>query len=175
VTRYATFVLLLAGGVVVLLFAVRLVAAALGWSFTPFSYIWTPSDPGVAAWLLAGVVALLGVLVWLVLRHGEATVWLARSDGGVLVPVAPLELSVERAAARHPEVVRADAGVRVSGGRLGAVVRVYGRPLADPDRLAAEVERLVRNRIATISGADPGTVSVRPRILGVRELKRYLP
>jgi hypothetical protein len=174
-TRYATFVLLLAGGCVALLYALRLAAAALGWGFSPFTYVYLPEDQGTVAWLLAAAVVALGLLVWLVLRHGEATVWLPRDGGGVLVPVAPLQRLVEQAAARHPEVVRAEADIKATGGRLGGVVRIYGRPLADPVRLAAEVEPLVVRRLFVIAGADPAAVAVRPRILKVSELKKYLP
>lgn len=174
-TRYATFALLLVGGVVALLFALRLAAVALGWDFTPFTYVSLPDDQGTVAWLLAAAVAVVGLLVWLVARHGEPSVWLPREAGGVLVPVAPLQRLVEQAAARHPEVVRADVVIKVTGGRLGGVVRIYGRPLADPVRLAAEVEPLVVRRLFVITGADPAAVAVKPRILKVPELKKYLP
>jgi len=71
--------------------------------------------------------------------------------------------------------VRAEAELRVTGGRLGGVVRVYGRPLAAPTRLAAEVEPLVVRRLFVLAAADPAAVKVKPRILRVPELKRYLP
>jgi hypothetical protein len=174
-TRYATFALLLAGGVVALLFAMRLVAAAFDCSFSPFPYLYLPEDQGTVAWLLVAAVVAVGLLVWLVVRHGEPTVWLPHESGGVLVPLAPLQRLVEQAAARHPEVVRAEADIKASGGRLGGVVRVYGRPLADPARLAAEVEPLVVRRLFVITGADPAAVAVRPRILTVPQLKKFLP
>jgi hypothetical protein len=174
-TRYATFALLLAGGIVALLFAVRLVAVAFDSGFSPFPYLYLPEDQGTVAWLLVAAVAVIGLLVWLVMRHGEATVWLPHDTGGVLVPVAALQRLMEQAAARHPEVVRAEAHVRTNGDRLGGVVRVYGRPLADPARLAAEVEPLVVRRLFVITGADPAPVTVKPRVLKVPELKRYLP
>ncbi len=174
-TRLATFGLLLIGGLVALLFAMRLVAAAFDCDFSPFPYLRLPTDPGLVAWLLAAAVAGVGALVWLVARHGEPTLWLRHGSGGVLVPAAALQRLVEQAAARHPEVVRAEAELRVSGGRLGATVRVYGRPLADPARLAAEVEPLVVRRLFVIAGADPAAVAVKPRILTVPQLKRYLP
>jgi hypothetical protein len=161
--------------VVALLFAMRLVAAAFDCDFSPFPYLFLPKDPGVAAWLLVGAIVVIGALVWLVLRFGEATFWLPRPGGGVLVPVAPLQLLVQQAVARHPEVVSAEAGLRVSEGGLGGVVRVYGRPLADPVKLAAEVEPLIRNRLYTVTGVASGAVTVKPRILTVPELKKYLP
>ena len=174
-TRYATFVLLLAGAIVALLFAMRLVAAAFSCDFSPFPYLYLPEDPGRPPGFSWPPSPSVGLLLWLVLRHGEATFWLRHDGGGVLVPVAALQRLVEQAAARHPEVVSAEASLRVSGGRLGGVVRVYGRPLADPARLAAEVEPLVVRRLFVIAGADAAPVTVRPRILTVPQLKRHLP
>jgi hypothetical protein len=161
--------------VVLLLFAIRLTAVALGWDFSPFRYV-LPDDPGLRAWLLAAAIVVVGVLVWLVVRHDEERFWLAAGPtGGVLVPVEPLAQLVERAAARHPEVVRAEAGLKVAGASLSGTVRVYGRPLCDPARLAAEVEPLVRRRLVYVTGAEPASVVVKPRVLTVPQLKRYLP
>ena len=158
-----------------LLFAVRLTAAALGCDFSPFTYLGLPADHGSRAWLLAGVVVVLAVLLWLVLRHGEETLWLRGEAGGVLVPAAALARLAEEAASRHPEVVRADAALRVRDGAPGGTVRVYGRPLTDPARLAAEVELAVRERLARVIGVAPARLVVRPRVLTVPQLKRYLP
>jgi hypothetical protein len=171
----ATFVLLLAAGFVALLFAMRLTAAAFRCDFSPFSYLGVSADHATRAWLLAGVVAGLAVLVWLVLRHGEETLWLRGDAGGVLVPAAALARLAEEAASRHPEVVRAAATLRVREGAPGGTVRVYGRPLIDPTRLAAEVEPAVRERLARVVGVVPERLVVRPRILTVPQLKRHLP
>jgi hypothetical protein len=171
----ATFALLLAAGCVALLFAVRLAAAALGYTFSPFTYLDLPADHGSRAWLLAGAVVVLAVLLWLVLRHGEETLWLRGEAGGVLVPAAALARLVEVAASRHPEVVRAAAAVRVREGAPGGTVRVFGRPLIDPARLAAEVEPAVRERLARVTGVAPARLVVRPRVLTVPQLKRHLP
>ena len=148
--------LLIAAGVVVLLFAARLTAASLGWAFSPFRYLGIPADHASRAWLLAAVVIVLAVLVWLVLRHGEQTLWLPGEAGGVLVPAAALARLAEETACRHPEVVRAEAVLRVGGG-------------------AAEVEPAVRDRLARVVGVAPARLVVRPRILTVPQLKRHLP
>jgi hypothetical protein len=171
----ATFALLVVAGFVALLFAMRLTAAALGCAFSPFPYLGITADHAARAWLLAGAVVVLGVLLWLVLRHGEETLWLPGESGGVLMPAAVLVSLVEAAAGRHPEVVRAEAVLRVRGGSVCGAVRVYGRPLADPARLTAEVEVAVRKRLAWVVGAAPARLVVRPRILTVPQLKRYLP
>jgi hypothetical protein len=168
-------VLLVAAGFVALLFAMRLTAAALGCAFSPFKYLGIPADHALRAWLLAGVVVVLAVLVWLVLRHGEETLWLPGDGGGVLVPAAVLARLAEQTARKHPEVLRAEAALRVREGAPGGTVRVYGRPLADPARLAAEVETAVRERLARVVGIAPVRLVVRPRIVTVPQLKRYLP
>jgi hypothetical protein len=171
----ATFVLLVAAGFTALLFAMRLTAAAFDCDFSPFPYLGITADHASRAWLLAGVVVALAVLVWLVLRHGEETLWLPGEAGGVLVPAAALARLAEETACRHPEVVRAEAVLRVRGGAAGGAVRVYGRPLADAAHLAAEVELAVRDRLARVVGVAPARLVVRPRILTVPQLKRHLP
>ena len=167
--------LLIAAGFVALLYAMRLTAAALGSAFSPFPYLGIPADHASRAWLLAGVVVVLGVLVWLVLRYGDEALWLRGEAGGALVPAAALVALAEETACRHPEAVSAAAVLRVRGGAVGGTVRVYGRPLADSARLAAEVELAVRERLARVVGAAPARLVVRPRILTVPQLKRYLP
>ena len=167
--------LLLAAGIVALLFAMRLTAAAFDCDFSPFPYLGITADHASRAWLLAGVVIALGVLLWLVLRHGEETLWLPGEGGGVLVPAAALARLAEETACRHPEVVRAEAVLRVREGAPAGTVRVYGRPLADPAPLAVEVELVVRERLARVVGAAPTHLVVRPRILTVPQLKRHLP
>lgn len=174
-TQVATFVLLVAGGFVALLFTVRLTAAAFGSDFSPFSYLSITADHAAQAWLLAGVVVVLAALVWLVLRHGDETLWLPGDAGGVLVPAAALARLAEQAACKHPEVVRAEAVLRVREGAPGGTVRVYGRPLADRARLAAEVEPAVRERLTRVVGIAPARLVVRPSILTVPQLKRHLP
>jgi hypothetical protein len=175
VTRAATFALLAAAGLAALLFAVRLTAAVLGWDFSPFPYLGIPEDHASQAWLLAGVVIVLAVLVWLVLRHGEETLWLPGEAGGLLVPAAALARLVEDTACRNPEVVRAEAALRVRQGTPSGTLRVYGRPLADPALLVAQVEPAVRERLTRIVGVAPARLVVRTRILTVPQLKRHLP
>jgi hypothetical protein len=110
-----------------------------------------------------------------VLRHAEETLWLPGVAGGVLAPAAALARLAEETACRHPEVVRAEAVLRVRGGAAGGAVRVYGRPLADTAHLAAEVELAVRDRLARVVGVAPARLVVRPRIHTVPQLKRHLP
>jgi hypothetical protein len=166
---------LLAGGLVALLFALRLTALALRSDFSPFRYLGFPSDPAAGAWSLLGVSLVLGVLILLVLRHGEETVWLAGDGGGVLAPAAALAGALEGAAAGHADVVRSEAQVGTRRGEVTVAVTAYLRPYADGGRVAAELEPVVRGRLAAITGLAPGAVIVRPRVLAVRQLKRYLP
>jgi hypothetical protein len=171
----AAFVLLAVAGLVALLFAMRLTAAAFGCDFSPFRHLGITADHGTRAWLLAGVAAALTVLVWLVLRHGEETLWLPGDSGGVLVSAAALQRLAEVSACTHPEVVRAEARLRMREGVVCGSVRVYGRPLADPARLVTEVEPAVRERLTRTVGAAPARLVVRPRVLTVPQLARYLP
>lgn len=174
-TRVATFLLLLAGGLVALLFAMRLTAAAFACDFSPFPYLELPASHATRAWLLALVVGALATLVWLVLRHGERMVWLSNSTGGVLAPAAVLEGLLERAASRHPEVVRAQARLQIRGGALTGTLHVLCRPLVDPVPVAAEVAGEARRELSVVTGREPAELTVRPRVLAVRQLKRYLP
>lgn len=75
----------------------------------------------------------------------------------------------------HPDVVRAEAEVRVRRGRLRGDVRVFGRPLADAARLADDVGGRLRQTVVEVTGLEDAVVAVRPRILSVAQLKRYLP
>ena len=166
---------MLAAGVVALLFAVRLAAAAFGWAFSPFGYLGIPADHASRAWLLASVVILLAVLVWLVVRHGEDMLWLPGEAGGVLAPAATLARLAEETACLHPDVVRAEATLRVREGAVSGAVRIYGRPLADRALLVAEVEPAVRERLTRVVGLAPTRLVVKPRVLTVPQLKRHLP
>ena len=167
--------LLIAGGVVLLLYAVRLAAVAMGWAFSPFDHLPIPQDHGWRALLLLGAAAALAALLWLVARHGRSQLWLATPQGGVAVDTSALEaLAVHRAEA-DPEVVRAQADLRIRRGRLRADLRVYGRPFGDADTLAAGAAERVRSGLAAATGLDEIHVVVRPHILAVRRLARHLP
>jgi hypothetical protein len=174
-TRVATFLLLVAGGAVALLFAVRLTAAAFGCAFSPFLYLDLGSGHAARAWLLALVVGVLAALVWLVLRHGERMLWLSGSTGGVLAPASALENLLEAAACRHPEVVSAQASLRMRGVALSGTLRIDCRPLVDPAPVAAAVGTDARLELTAVTGRETADVVVRPRVLTVGQLKRHLP
>ena len=171
----ATFVLLVAGAAALLLLALALAAAALHRSFSPLAYLGLPAAPAARAWLLVGAIVVLALLVWLILRADEEVFWLSAGSGGVLVPAAALQGFAERAACRHPEVVRAEARLRVRGGSLSGTLRLFCRPLAEAERVRADVEAVVRDELTTAAGAEMGTLAVRSRVLAVRHLKRHLP
>ena len=130
-----------------LLFAIRLVAAALGRNFSPFPYITPGGGHALLAWLLLLAMAVLAGLVWLVLRHDADALWLvaAAGDGGVLVASEDLERLVAAAAGRaHADVVRAEAELRQRGAEVRGRVHVWARPLADAAIVGAAVERAAR-------------------------------
>jgi hypothetical protein len=174
----ATFLLLLASGVVAALFALRLIAVAADWSFSPFTYITPSSGHSLLAWLLVIAMAVLAGLIWLVLRHDADALWLASSggDGGVLVPKADLERLVTNAAGRaHPDVVRAETELWQRGGEVRCRVKVWARPLAAADGVRAAVEESARRQVARLTQSDLGRADVRVRVLRVAQLVRYLP
>ncbi len=158
-TRIATFLLLLAGGLVALLFAVRLIAAAFNWDFSPFPYITPGGGHALLAWLLLLAMAVLAGLVWLVLRHDADALWLPSpaGDGGVLVPSGDLERPATSAAVRsHPDVVRAEVEFSKRGAELRGRVIVWARPLADPDAVRGAADAAVRRQVARLTGRDLG-------------------
>jgi hypothetical protein len=173
--KAAAFLLLLAGAVVAALFTAVLAAAALGWSFSPLESLGLPIEHGARAWLLVACVVALAVLMWLVLRADQETVRLAVDGGHVVVAVAALERAAERAAARHPEVVRAEARLRMRRGLLGGKVRAFCRPMSDSASIRGDVSMLVSAELAAATGTELGEIAVRPRVLGVGQLKRHLP
>ena len=177
-TRIATFLLLLAGGVVALLFALRLVAVVAGWDFSPFSYITPGGGHALLAWLLLLGMAVLAALIWMVLRHDADALWLASraGDGGVLVPREDLERLVSNAAGRaHADVVRAEVELGQRRGELRGRVQVWARPLADGQAVGAAVDEATRRQAGRLAGLELGRCDVRVRVLRVTQLVRYLP
>ena len=158
-----------------LLFAMRLTAAAFECDFSPFPYLELPAGHAARAWLLVLVVGVLAALVWLVMRHGERMLWLSGLTGGVLAPAPDLEGLLEAAACRHPEVVRAEARLQIRRGELTGTLRIFCRPLVDPARVAADVGSEARHELSAVTGRETAELAVRPRVLAVRQLKRYLP
>ena len=168
----------MAGGVVAALFALRLIAVAAGWRFSPFTYVTPGGGHVLLAWLLLLAMALLAALIWLVLRHDGDALWLASpaGDGGVLVPKEDLERLVSSAAARaHADVVRAEAEVWQRGAELRGRVRVWARPLADGGAVGAAVDAAARRQVGRLTGAELGRCDVRVAVLRVTQLARYLP
>jgi hypothetical protein len=168
-------VLLLAAGLVALLYAMRLTALTFGCDLSPFAYLSLPDGHGAHAWLLAGALAGLVALVLLVVRHGDDRLWLPGEGGGVSVPAAALGALAERAASAHPDVVRAEAFLKVRRGELAGDVRLYVRPLADGAAVGAASGEAARAALESLTGRSAAAVAARPRVLTVRQLTRYLP
>ena len=175
-TRYAAFVLLLVAGLVALLFAVRLTAAAFGWGFSPFDYLTGSGAHGLVAGVLVAGLVILGVLVWLVLRYDDEVLWLASADGGVLVRTTGVAGPAgEAASGAHPDVVRAEVWPRTRRGALSARVRVWARPMAVTGPIQTAVATAVGDELARLTGREPEAMDVRVKVLTVPQLKRYLP
>lgn len=175
VSRGAAAALLLGGGVALTLCAMRLVAAAFGWGFSPFAYLGVPGAPGGQALVLALLVTVCVVLLALVLGETRDELWLGTPDGGVLLPASALERLLCDAAGAHPDVVRAEARLRVRGAALSAVLNVDLRPLTDASALGAQLTEATRALLASVSGVPEAHVRVRCRVLAVGHLARRLP
>ena len=175
VARLATFVLLLGGGLTLLLFAMRLVAATFDCGFSPFGYLGLPESYGWQAVLFAGLAAACVALLALTVEDGRDDVWLAQGRGGVTVPAPAIEGMLRDAARTHDDVVRADVDVRVRRGRPAATLRVDLRPLADGDAIGAALGAAARERLARVTGIADVQVKVRSRVLTVRQLPGRLP
>jgi hypothetical protein len=171
----ATFLLLLGGGVALLFFAMRLVAAAFGCGFSPFVYLGLPESHGWQAFLYVVLIAAGIVLVGLVVGPGRDVLWLAGDGGGVLVPSAAIEELLLDGAREHPDVVHVEADVRVRRGRLSARLAVDLRPLADGDGIAAALGAQARDALARVTGIADVDVRVRARVLTVKRLPGRLP
>lgn len=156
----------------------RLVAAAAGWSFSPFGYVTPPGGHSLRAWVLLAIVVVLAALLYLVLRGTGDALWLpsTAAPGGVLVPAADLEQPVAAAAARtHPDILRADAELFTRGGELCGRMTVYARPLAARDGVREAAEAAVRRQVTRITGRELARFNVRVKVLRVGQLARYLP
>jgi hypothetical protein len=166
------------GGIIALLFATRLMAAAFDSDFSPFPYLKPGGGPGLLAWLLLAVMVVLAVLVWLVLRHDSDSLWLASESGtgGVLVAAAELRRLAASAANRsHPDVVRAEVELWQRGGEVRGRVQVWARPLADAAVVGAAADAAVRRQISRLAGREIGRLGVRVKVLSVTQLARHLP
>ncbi len=162
-------VLLLGAGVALVLYAMRLVAAAFGCGFSPFAYLALPDDHGWQALLFVTLVAACFALLLLVLRDVRDELWLVGGDGGVLVPCDAVEQLLRETALKHAEVVRVDTMVRVRRATPAATLDVDLRPLAEGDAVAAELASaargvagaprwaLPRSRAPTTAGSATGS------------------
>lgn len=175
VARAAVFVLLLGGGLTLLLFAARLVAAAFDSGFSPFGHLGLPGAYGWQGLLWATLAGASIVLLGLVVGPGRDEVWLAGAGGGVLVPAPALEGMLADEARTHADVVRVDVDVRVRKGRPSARLAVDLRPLSDGEAVAAELEAQTRASLARVTGVADVAVRVRGRVLTVKQLPGRLP
>lgn len=158
-----------------LLFAMRLVAAAFDSGFSPFGYLGLPESYGWQAVLFAGLAAAGVALLALAVEDGRDDVWLASGRGGITVPAPALEGMLRDVVRTHDDVVRAEVDVRVRRGRPAAALRIDLRPLADGDAIGAELGAAARERLASVTGIVDVQVKVRSHVLTVRQLPGRLP
>jgi hypothetical protein len=132
---------------------------------------WSAGQRGAGlALVLLIMLALLGVL----LHRSSRPLWLAAEAGGVLVAPAVVEDPVHDALAAHPDVVRVKASVSGRRGRLRATVSVAVRPYAEAAVLRDELAGAARAVLERVAGEAVADVSLKVRVLAVRQLARYL-
>ncbi len=175
VERWATGVLLLGGGLVLLLIAMRLVAAAFSWSFSPFAYLPLPDGHGWRALLLLVVAVACAALLPLVLRRDDGALWLEGARGHVVVGVPQVEALLRDEALAHPEVVTAAVEVRVRKAAPYATLELALRPLVAGDGVSGEVAAAARERLRRLTAVPEAEVRVRHRVLSVSQLAKELP
>lgn len=166
---------LIAGGVVSLLLAGRLLAALLGWEIVPLAALSTLSGELLAALLLTVAILALAALVAMIPSQRQRVLWVPGERGGVCVPLAALQRLAEGAALKHPDVVRADVRLRERDGAPVGSLRLYARPLADAGRVAADVKARAQREIDLVIGRAVADLEVDPKVLRVNQLVRYLP
>ncbi|HJW74167.1 MAG TPA: hypothetical protein VJ787_00660 [Thermoleophilia bacterium] len=168
--------LLLVVGVLAALAAVQLLGAAAGLSVSAWSRLPLPATAGGWATLLTPVAGALLAIVLVELPRREHILTVSVNESGaVLLPAAALERLVEGTALSHHEVLRAEAGVRSHAGRIAPRLRVALRPLADAEKVSAELADVVAAALASRTGLPLERPVVRVRSVSVRRLGRYLP
>lgn len=132
---------------------------------------WSAGQRGAC---LALVVLVLLALLGVLLHRSPRPLWLAAEAGGVLVAPAVVEDPVQEAVAAHPDVVRVHASISGRRGRMRATVRVAVRPHAEAATLRDELTSAARAVLERVAGEAVAEVSLKVRVLAVRELARYL-
>lgn len=162
-------------GILSVLAAAQLLAAATGRRLSPWSHLPLPGRPdGWSLMLAAAAVALLVLIVVQLQRSDQIVAVSVSGAGAVLVPSAALEHLVEMVALEHRDVVRARARVQSQAGRLSPRLWVALRPLADAEGIAAELAAGVATTLAARTGLPLDEPVVRAKTLAVRQLRRYL-
>lgn len=172
--RLAALALLLVGGLAALFLAARLIAALFAWQGATLSLVPQAWGPLVTAGLLVVAILSLAVLISLLPGRRHRMTWLPAERGGVLVSLDALERIAVQTCDRHPEVVRAHVDVRSGDGAPTGALRLWLRPLADGERIATEIRETTAIEVEALLGRPLSRFEVRPIVLGVDQLKRYL-
>lgn len=176
--RFATVLaglLLLAAAVFFVLLAVRFTAAAIGSSFSPWSYIGVPGDPAQRVAVLVGV-AVVGVLLMVAgMRLRDPLLRVDVPNGRVMVRAQAIEQELAATMADDPDVVRTDARVRSRHGELLAELEIVARPLTDTDRVRAEAAERMQQALCDAAGLTCPRPRIEVHCATVAELVRYLP
>ncbi len=167
--------MLVIGGILAALVAVRLVAAIAGWEVSSLNSVASAWGYAVRAALLCVALVVLAALIAAVIGRGQRSLWLRGERGGVLVSLEALQRLAEATALGDPDVVRAEAHLRDRDGAPYGSMHLYARPLADAARVRRDVEAEVRAAIDLLIGREAAQVAVKPTVLRVSQLKKHLP
>lgn len=147
----------------------------MGWEGATLSLLPQTWGPLPTAGLLVVAVLAVAVLISLLPGRRHRMTWLPAERGGVLVSLDALERLAVEACSSHPEVVRVRVGVRPGDGAPTGALRLWLRPLADGERVATDIRETTERDLEALLGRPLSQVEVRPTVLRVDQLKRYLP
>jgi hypothetical protein len=165
----------LAVGAVAVLAAIRLVAAAVGSSYSPYPHLRLPAGHGDRAVLLALALGLIvGLILALTSRDRRRLRLELRDEGSVAMEMAAAQGLVCDELGRHPDVLHAWPEVSASGARLRVSLRVAARPLVSADQVQRDLAEMTRHSLERATGLPVDDVRVQVKVVPVRQLRRYL-
>ncbi len=157
------------------LVAMRLVAAAAGSAYSPYSHLHLPTRHGDRAVLLALAVGLIvGLILTLTSRDRRRLRLELGDEGSVAMDLAAAQGLVRDELGRHPDVLRVRPEVTASGASLRARVWVAARPLLSADQVQRDLTKMTRDGLERATGLPVDDARVHVKVVAARQLRRYL-
>ncbi len=157
------------------LVAMRLVAAAAGSAYSPYSHLHLPTRHGDRAVLLALLFGLIvGLILTLTSRDRRRLRLELGDEGSVAMDLAAAQGLVGDELGRHPDVLRAQPEVTASGAALRARVWVTARPLLAAEQMQRDLTKMTRDGLERATGLPVDDVRVQVKVVAARQLRRYL-